>query len=234
VAGTIAFDAYSANAASDNLDQSWTHTPVGVPDGAIVFLSMTNTATDTVVGATYGGQAMTEVTGSPRSHTASADDSLIHFFYLDNPPSGPQTVAIDITAATTYRGAAMTVTTNGGALEIDATAGNDSGAGSDNGGTVTIATTASRDTVCVFVFHSGEAVLASISVDVTNLAEYDYGAQTTSYDRADGAGGNVAATLTQSTDTWHGFGVAFGSANPPAGGNDPFPYVGSGYFPTEG
>lgn len=216
----IAFDAYSADDANVNVDASWTHTPVGTPKAAIVFLAMTATSTDTVVGITYGGTAMTEIAGSPRTHSAGADDSVIHIFKLNDPASGAQTVAVDVgVGATTYRGACITVTTDGGAVELDSTAGNDSGAGTGNGGTVTIATTAARDTVCLFLFHSGEAVVGSISTDGTNLGEYDYGAQTASYNRLDGAGGNVSCTLTQSADSWHGFGAAFGEA---AGGPTTF------------
>lgn len=211
MAGTIAFDAYSADDANTNADASWTHTPVGTPRAALVFLAMTNTSSDTVDSVTYGGEAMNEVSGSPRTHSAGGDDSLIHFFFLDDVPSGAQTVAVNITGATTYRGGAITVTTDGGAVEVDATGGNDSGASTDDGGTVTIATTAGRDTVCVFCFHSGEAAVGSISTDGTNMGEYDYGQQTSSHDRKDGAGGDVTCTLTHSADSWHGFGVALGA-----------------------
>lgn len=218
MAGTIAFDAYSADDANVNVDASWTHTPVGTPRAALVFLAMTNTSTDNVVGVTYGGTAMTEVTGSPRTHSAGADDSVIHFFFLDNVASGAQTVAVDVVtpAATTYRAGVVTVTTNGGAAEVDTTAGGDSGAGTDNGGTVTLATTASRDTVCVWCWHSGENAVTSTSVDQTELGEYDYGTQVSGHARADGAGGNVSNTLTISADSWHMMGVALGSQDPPA------------------
>jgi hypothetical protein len=211
----IAFDAYSAAAANSSTTQSWTHTPVGTPKAAIIVLAATNRSTaQPILGVTYGGISATEITGSPRLHTAGADDSAIHVFLANGIPSGAQTVEITIdTGGTSYRGGCVTVTTDGGgSVELDSSAGNDSGAGTNNGGAVTIATTASRDTVCVYVFHSGEAAVGSISTDGTNLGEYDYGNQTASYDRKDGAGGNVACTLTISSDTWQGFGAAFGEA----------------------
>ncbi len=209
----IAFDAYSADDANVTADATWTHTPVGTPAAAIAFAAFTNTAVTETITVTYGGAAMTEITGSPRTHSAGADDSVIRIWLLTSPASGAQTVLFDTDGATTtYRAAVMTVTVDdGGTVTLDATAGNDSAAGTDNGGTVTIATTASTDTVCLYVFHTGEAAVASNSTDGTNLGEYDYGNQTVSYDRKDGAGGNVACTLTISADSWHGFGAAFKS-----------------------
>lgn len=209
----IAFDAYSADDVNTAADATWDHTPVGTPAAAIAFATFTNTAVTETITVTYGGVTMTEITGSPRTHSAGADDSVSRFWLLTSPPSGVQTVLFDTDGATTtYRGAVVTVTVDdGGTVTLDATGGNDSGAGTDNGGTVTIATTASTDTVCLFLFHSGEAAVTSVSTDGTNLGEYDYGAQVTSYDRKDGAGGNVTCTVTISADSWAGFGAAFKS-----------------------
>jgi hypothetical protein len=175
-------------------------------------LAATNrTDAQPIASITYGGVAATEITGSPRLHTASADDSACHFFLANNIPSGAQTVNIDVnTGASSYRGGCVTVTTdNPVPVSLEATAGNDSGSGTNNGGTVTISTRTGLDTVALFLFHTGEAAVGSVSTNVTNLGEYDYGNQTASYDRTDGSGGNVAATVTISSDTWQGFGAAF-------------------------
>lgn len=219
MAGTIAFDAAS-NAAATNVTHSWTHTPSGTPKGVAVIVIGTNTSTDSVTGITYGGVAMTEISGSPRIHSAGADDSVISIFLLGSSvPTGAQTVEVTLAGgATTHRSVAVSFTTDGGDVVLDATAGSDSGAGTNNGGTVTIATTASRDTVCLWGFHTGEAAVSSVSTDGTNILENDYGNQTASWDRKDGAGGNVGCTVTISTDSWQGFGAAFGSNDPPAGG----------------
>jgi hypothetical protein len=209
----IAFDAYSADDANTTADATWTHTPVGTPAAAIAFGAYTNTAVTETITVTYGGVTMTEITGSPRTHSAGADDSVLRFWLLTSPPSGAQTVLFDTDGATTtVRCAVVTVTVDdGGTVTLDATAGNDSGAGTGNGGAVTIATTASTDTVCLFLWHSGEAAVGSLTSDGTNLGAYDYGNQVSRYDRMDGAGGNVACTLTISADSWHGFGAAFKS-----------------------
>lgn len=207
----IAFDAFVDNGVNSNSTFSWTHTPAGTPKGIVVGIIGTNTSTDSVTGVTYGGQAMTQITGSPRTHSAGADDSVINYFLLGSSvPTGNQTVEVTLAGGSSNRRAvSVSLTTDGGDVVLDATAGNDSGAGTNNGGTVTIATTASTDTVCLFLFHSGEAAVGSNSTNVTNMFESDFGQQTASFDRADGAGGNVSATLTVSSDSWHGFGAAF-------------------------
>jgi len=86
----IAFDAKSQKAGSSNI--SWTHTPTGTPKAIVVSIGNTS-STDIVTGVTYGGVAMTEVSGSPLLNTNEA--SSVHVYFLGaNIPTGAQTVTV--------------------------------------------------------------------------------------------------------------------------------------------
>lgn len=86
----IAFDAKSQKAGSSNI--SWTHTPVGTPKAIVVSIGNTS-STDIVTGVTYGGVAMTEVSGSPLLNTNEA--SSVHVYFLGaNIPTGARTVTV--------------------------------------------------------------------------------------------------------------------------------------------
>jgi hypothetical protein len=85
--------------------KSWTHTPVGTPTAASVGVEHGGSATVTV---TYGGQAMTEPPESPVVNATSDDRG--HIFELLNPPAGPQTVVVTLSAAEQFEAAAITYT----------------------------------------------------------------------------------------------------------------------------
>jgi len=95
----IAYDAKSTKAGSSNL--TWTHTPVGTPKAIIVCVG-TAQASDVVTSVTYGGEAMTEITGSPRIRTGEAS-SCYAYFLGANIPTGAQTVVV--TKGSTLAGA---------------------------------------------------------------------------------------------------------------------------------
>lgn len=83
----IAFDTFStASAGLIGTTLSWTHTPVGTPTLALLNITFLN-ASATVAGATYGGLAMTAVSGPVRNGLVTA-----YIYKLESPPAGAQTV----------------------------------------------------------------------------------------------------------------------------------------------
>ena len=93
----FAFDAFSNAAGSSSggrVDLSWTHTPVGIPKGVVVLIANENTVADAVAGVTYGGVAMSELSGSPFSGTLGGEENcVLHGFVLTSSvPTGAQTV----------------------------------------------------------------------------------------------------------------------------------------------
>jgi len=88
---TIAIDAVTSAGFGTTLRSSlsFTHTPVGTPTLALAIWTGAPWGGTTAV--TYGGQAMTEVTGSPITGTIPQ----VRMFYLDNPPAGAQTMLFD-------------------------------------------------------------------------------------------------------------------------------------------
>ena len=105
---SIAFDAFSSVAAGTG-NLSWTHTPVGTPRGITVEV-VQNTGTDEVSGVTYGGTAMTEVTGSPNLKAAVEAGAVYCYFLGASIPTGPQTVLVTVTGASSKRAGAVSVT----------------------------------------------------------------------------------------------------------------------------
>ena len=106
----IAYDQFSTTtAATGNISR--THTPVGTPKGAIVWVVSNGGFADEVTTVTYGGTSMTEVSASP-SLANLAEDSSVHCFFLGaSVPTGAQTVAVTTNAsAQTNRCYCVTVT----------------------------------------------------------------------------------------------------------------------------
>jgi len=81
----VAFDAISAlQSTNNNQNPSWTHTPVGTPTAAVVFIWETRPGT--IVSVTYGGAAMSLLA------TAATD---VVAYGLANPAAGAQTVQVN-------------------------------------------------------------------------------------------------------------------------------------------
>ena len=75
---------------------TWTHTPVGTPRGVLVFV-YTISATDTVTSVTYGGTAMTRITGGAAVDTAGEPGRVDTFFLGASIPTGAQSVVVNRT-----------------------------------------------------------------------------------------------------------------------------------------
>jgi hypothetical protein len=99
VFAAVAFDAVS-NAAAGTGNFSFTHTPVGTPKAIILYVNQYNASSpsdDQISTVTYGGVAMTEMTGSPFMSTSTG--SVIHAYHLGSSiPTGARTVSITATS----------------------------------------------------------------------------------------------------------------------------------------
>jgi hypothetical protein len=103
----IGFDASSS--ATGTATFSWTHTVVGTPKGAFVFVMEDVGVTDVISGVTYGGTAMTRINRA--ADTAGEPGSCYAYFLGASIPTGNQTVQVTVSSGTTAKfGVAFTVT----------------------------------------------------------------------------------------------------------------------------
>lgn len=121
----VALDVWSNSAAefTDDAGGTWTHTPVGTPKAVMCFVVRNAGITDSVDGVTYGGAAMTEMTGSPNIHDGAKDGVVHSFFKGSDIATGAQTVAVDVNAAVAHRAGCttLTATANTEIVDVDAT-----------------------------------------------------------------------------------------------------------------
>lgn len=174
----IAFDASSSIAVGTG-DRSWTHTPVGTPRGALVFV-VHEQGTDNVVGVTYGGTAMVEVALSPVLHTTPETGAVHAFFLGSSVPAGGVSVAVDVDDATDWFAAAFTVTAAANTIIHD-TSFLDSGAIADPSVSLTI----TAQSFVAGALYSGIAAPTSIAAgaNTTEVVEADLGADSGSITR---------------------------------------------------
>lgn len=196
----IAFDAASA-LQSGTTTFSWTHTPVGTPRGVVVIL-VQNSAVNAVSGVTYGGVAMTEVSGSPLLKSSGESGQVRAWHLGASVPTGAQTVEVTVATGTTQkRAASMTVTAAADtAVEDTSTLSSDSQADPS----VDLSTGAGVETFIAAGLHSGHDSAASLApgADYTQVGESDYGAQLASIIRrtAIATGGTIAVSWTQTAE----------------------------------
>lgn len=74
---------------------SWTHTQTGTPQGVLVFVHVTNNATDTVTSVTYGAVTLTRVPGGAAVDAAGEPGRTDLFFAGAGLPAGNQTVTVN-------------------------------------------------------------------------------------------------------------------------------------------
>lgn len=94
-------------------DRNWSHAGGASARAALVII-YDGVTTDQVIGVTYGGTTMTEVTGAANSPViqTGGEGGSVHAFFLDNCGTGTKTVAIDRNDATNYGAVCYTVTGN--------------------------------------------------------------------------------------------------------------------------
>lgn len=90
------FDAVSNPGSNQSADASWTHTPVGTPRGASVWIVQPANDTDQVLGVTYGGETLARIGSAVIS---SGEVMRVYLYFLGTGlPTGEQTVEVDIDA----------------------------------------------------------------------------------------------------------------------------------------
>lgn len=179
------FDASSFFSGTATGDFSWTHTPVGEPAGVLVFISQIVGVTDQVIGVTYGGVAMTEVTGSPLIVDAGTEEGVVYAYFLgENVPKGPQTVSVDVNATGSTKDAvAMSIIADSTTTVIEDT----STLNAASQANPSVALTTAVATFIAGVLLSGHDSLTSLTptAPVTSLTfptgDQDFGTQTAMY-----------------------------------------------------
>ena len=111
---TVALDTTFATSAAGTGTLTWKYTPVGTPKGILVFVAQdTAGGADQVTGVTYGGSAMTEVTGSPVLHSTGEPGAAYAYFLGSSVPTGVHMVQVSVSGAASKRGAAIGLTAVG-------------------------------------------------------------------------------------------------------------------------
>lgn len=113
----VAFDAATVIAQTTG-ELTTTHTPAGTPKGAIVWVVQDAGASDEVTGATYGGSAMTEMTGSPFLSNEVTPRAVYGYFKGSSLASGAQTVTISVNGTASPKFAVVETLTATGNTEI--------------------------------------------------------------------------------------------------------------------
>ncbi len=190
----IAYDAYSRLISNSTATFNWTHTPVGTPAGAYVFVVSNVDGTDEVTGVTYGGVAMTEHGSSPQGSTAS-NGGLVHFFYLNSGVlSGARTVEVTLSGGTrAHNAACWTVTKTGAPIIQDVEAW--IFAGPTDPHTLSLG---GINGFCIFGVSSGDNN-ASAWTPLTNWTQHD------SIDMGNETGGFFRYNIVASTDVSSGY-----------------------------
>jgi hypothetical protein len=112
VAHSAASESHTGTTGSANQAAfSWTHTQTGTPQGVVVFVSTYASVASLVTSVTYGGTALTRVTGGLAQDGAGELGRLDTFFLGSGLATGNQTITVNRTNnATVLYAAAATVT----------------------------------------------------------------------------------------------------------------------------
>lgn len=112
VAHSAASESHTGTTGSTNQTAfSWTHTQTGTPQGVVVFVSTYASTADLISSVTYGGVALTRLTGGLAQDGAGESGRLDTFFLGSGLGAGNQTITVNRTNnATVMYAAAATVT----------------------------------------------------------------------------------------------------------------------------
>lgn len=170
---SIAFDAVTTQASTTG-NMSFTHTPVGTPRGiTFQIVETANGGADNVSSVTYGGVAMTRVTGATVVQAAVLDNGAVYTYFLGaSIPTGAQTVAATCGGGTAKIGAVCSVTAASD-TSVDCAASLDSAGVTDP--SVTLAATTS--VFAMGALHTGTDAATAVSPQGgnTQLVEVDFG-----------------------------------------------------------
>lgn len=200
----IAFDAASTLGAEFSADTSWTHTPVGVPRGAILHILGRGSlpATGDIVGATYGGVALARPTNAFAVDASTETGGGWQYFLGASLPTGPQTLAIDVAAvpgSAAFYAYVYTVTAAADTEVVDSDILQDNQANP----TMTMNTPVGVNTFIAGSLFSGQPNTGvAVGTDYTQVAEIDLsGARCWSFMRrtAIATGGDITLNWVQAT-----------------------------------
>lgn len=177
----VAFDAFNSGAAGTG-NLSWTHTPVGTPRAVIVTIGQGGGGSnvDEVTSVTYGGVAMTEISGSPQLHedAGGTDDGANYVYFLgSNIPTGAQTVEVTVSGAHVKRATSTTLTASADTEVIDADSSLNGALGTNPSVTLQLNGRASFAAIKFFSYH-GDPVNISPLSGWTSRNESDFGGST--------------------------------------------------------
>lgn len=112
VAHSAASESHTGTTGSTNQAAfSWTHTQTGTPRGVVVFVSTFASVTDLITSVTYGGVALTRLSGGSAQDAAGELGRMDAFFLGSGLSAGNQTITVNRTNnATVMYAAAATVT----------------------------------------------------------------------------------------------------------------------------
>lgn len=223
-----AFDAYSNNGALVAGDVSYTHTPIGTPRGVVVYV-ISAQGSDNVTGVTYGGVAMTEVTGSPNSN-ATLPATVYAYFLGSGIPTGAQTVLVSTTGSVNKSAHTITITASADTELVNAATIN---VDSQANPSVSVSLTGRTSFVSIGI-ASGQNAVNGITplTNWTARNEADIGAQTTAIYTYDIIGAtDVTAGWTQTADVALAITSAVAEISG-AAADDKFHLTGAGYYPA--
>jgi hypothetical protein len=112
----VAFDAFSASTPSTGT-QTCAHTPVGTPRAVLGFVVQSN-AVDEISGVTYGGTAMTELSGSPNVLAGGEIGTVRGYFLGASVPTGAQNMVATASGTTGGKIAYCITLTGSGDCEV--------------------------------------------------------------------------------------------------------------------
>jgi hypothetical protein len=113
------FDAVS-DSGTFTADTTWTHTPVGVPRGVVLYVGQSGASNDEIGGATYGGVAMTRVRFA--ADTTGETSGSYAYVLTSGVPAGAQTVAVAAPIITASKRAYCYTVTAGADTQVEASA----------------------------------------------------------------------------------------------------------------
>lgn len=169
---TVTFDAVTEDVGAGD-PRNFTHTPVGTPRAVVLIVVHNASSADIMVGATYGGVAMTRVRTD--ADTAGEPGRSYIYFLGSSIPTGAQTVSEDRTGAVaTAVSYCVTFTASADTEVID-----HDGTNGDIANPQVTLQFGGREAVTVGGIHSGLNLPANLAElgDQTRMGDHDWGNQ---------------------------------------------------------
>lgn len=211
-------------------------TPVGTPRGITVVIAHGAVSTDLITSVTYGGVAMARI--GTAVDTAGEAGRVYTYFLGASIPTGTQTVSIVHTGSADVKWACVQSVTAAADTEVVTSAVLQAGNQADPQIALnTVATESLRNSILysglptpttdLTVLSGMEAISAANTVDFGAFCAL-FGEQTTA------GSGSFTIGYTALTDDVAMSAIAIQEVAGGAAAEDPYPYMGGGYYPVEG